>query len=189
MDLLKIFGINNPAQLIEDKIEDTYEFYNKSENGQEISPSKRIYTHRFLIYTSLMNYTWQITYGVSLLNIFFGDEKTTTSEYSAMAAASSLIVSSYITYGAFWSKLGDKKLLNEAWEKEKLKTIGKIVKNNVIGSIVHPYYKANFGIELIKDSAYYCLEKICQEDSLRSRVVFGVFNWTYKFSNCIGGLI
>lgn len=123
------------------RVEETHNFYNTEENGESKNPSQCIKNNRFLIYSHLLGYAWKPAFYGSAILSFFDNGEYNAHKLAAIALTSPALAAGTVLFGAFWSNLGTKKLLEESWRESKPKTIKKIIMGNLWGNIMHDYYK------------------------------------------------
>src|SRR3989338_6346485 len=172
----------NLAEKMNQKIEEIDKFYGNDGNNSALDNFERLKKHRFLIYSSSIGYLWKIAYGGALALSLFDNGEYTALKTRAMLATAPAIPLSAMFYGAFWAKLGSKKLLKESWKKSKKETIKNIFYSHLVGNVLHQYYKFHIGTDIVLNCALLGLEKACEKDNAFSRLAFKTFEDTAKTS-------
>jgi hypothetical protein len=162
------------VDFLERKMDDVYSFYATHKNGNEDAPQQKlvkgVYNHRFLGYSYALNWVWQPVYLGSAVISYFDKGENLYLKLGLMVATSPALVAGTVLFGAFWSKLGSKELLSEAWRQSKIKTTEKILINSVAGNAYLLYYKFHLFSKAVNRAADFVLE---QTEHLPPRVGSG----------------
>lgn len=134
------------------EVKEIHCFYNTS---QENSTNQKgliemVQNQRFLLYARLSNLLWMPAYYGSALLSFFDGGKYNREKLAAMVCTFPALLAGYVFYGAFWSKLGDEKLLLDSFRKNPRRTFGKIFVNNIKGNFYQYYYYLKLAEEFLK---------------------------------------
>ena len=161
-------GIEN---LINDKIDDIFRFYNQENGDLGKDIAGKLLKHRYLIYSSVLSYTWEIAYGGVLVAHLVEPEHYNAVKVAAMVVTAPAIPLSSFYYGAFWSKLGSRELLEKSWQENKARTIGKVLLGNPLGSVLHNYYKLHLASDIVMNVIDSGLKKACEKSKVAARAI------------------
>jgi hypothetical protein len=148
------------------RIEDLNSFYNREESNSNPRTIAGILTrNRFLLYTRILNCLWMPAYYGSAIVSCFDHGKYNKEKIISIIATSPAFLAGMILFGAFWSKLGNEKLLLDALKRKPVETLKNILMNNLVGNLYNEYYSLRTAQEIVarsvmrfEDAAAFCLD-------------------------------